>query len=48
VIYNILGSEVKRAEQTNKITVSDLDAGIYLFIFEMDSGKVLKKKIYIK
>jgi hypothetical protein len=37
VIYNILGSEVKRAEQTNKITVSDLD-----------SGKVLKKKIYIK
>ncbi len=48
VIYNILGSKVNQAELTNKIPVSELEPGIYLFVFKMDSGTVFKKKIYIE
>lgn len=48
VIYNILGSKIDQVELTDYILVSEFEPGIYLFIFELDSGAVFRKKIYIE
>jgi hypothetical protein len=48
IIYNILGSKIDQVELTDYIPVSEFEPGIYLFIFELDSGAVFRKKIYIE
>jgi hypothetical protein len=47
-IYNVLGAKVASVELTNKIPVAALDSGPYIFIFQMDSGAIFKRKIYIE
>jgi len=48
LIYNLIGSKIKQVDLSDKIPVSDLESGIYLFVFEMDAGVVFRKKIYIE
>jgi hypothetical protein len=48
VIYNILGSKIGQLELTDYIQVSEFEPGIYLFIFELNTGAIFRKKIYIE
>lgn len=48
IIYDLTGSKVKQVNLENQIPVADLVSGIYLFVFEMDSGKIFRNKIYIE
>jgi len=48
IIYNILGLKIGQVELADNIPVSEFEPGIYLFIFELDSGAIFRKKIYIE
>jgi hypothetical protein len=45
VIYNMLGAQVKRANQTSQIDVSDLNSGVYLVKVTDSQGRNVVKRI---
>ncbi len=48
MIYNVLGSKIHQVEMTDRIPISDLESGVYLFLFKTESGSIFKRKILIE